>query len=308
MEKITKYLAGECSEQERLEVEEWKNASSDNLKKFQRYEKTWDMAKQTDCLLKPNVEKAWKQMKICMDSKKKKNINLSKWLTIAAVFMGVFTISYFFFAPSQVVENEFVVVATGLEKQKNPIILSDGTKVWLNENSELTYPTHYAKEKRIVSLKGEAFFDVAKNPNQPFQILLENETKVEVLGTSFNIKQNKKTEVDVFTGKVAFGNTEQIYLTKGMKGVFDNVKNTLKTEKFDENSLAWKTGILVFKTVPLNEITRSLSEYYKTPLFLTDKELSDKQISVSFDNQSLEEAIEILELIIEKEHIIKQGK
>ena len=93
-----------------------------------------------------------------------------------------------------------------------------------------------------------------------------------------------------------------------MKGVFDNVKHTLKTEKFDENSLAWKTGILVFKTASLNEIITSLSQYYKTPLSLTDKELSDKQISVSFDNQSLEEAIEILELIIEKEHIIKQGK
>lgn len=307
MEKITKYLAGECSEQERLEVEEWKNASSDNLKKFERYQRTWGMAKQTDCLLKPNVEKAWQQIKVCMDSKKKKNRNLSKWLTIAAVFMGILTISYFFFVPSQVEQSEFIVVTT-LQKQKNPIILSDGTKVWLNENSELTYPTHYAKDKRIVSLKGEAFFNVAKKTNQPFQILLDNETKVEVLGTSFNIKQDKKTEVDVFTGKVAFGNTKQIFLTKGMKGVFDNVKHTLKTEKFDENSLAWKTGILVFKTASLNEITTSLSQYYKTPLSLTDKELSDKQISVSFDNQSLEEAIEILELIIEKEHIIKQGK
>lgn len=308
MEKITKYLAEECSEQERLEVEEWKNASPDNLRKFERYQKTWDMAKNTDCLLKPNVEKAWQQMKICIDSKKKKKTNISQWLAIAAVFMGIITMSYFFFVPSQAIESEFIVVSTGIEKQMHPIILSDGTEVWLNKNSELKYPIHYAKDKRVVSLKGDAFFQVAKNPSKPFQILLENESKVQVLGTSFNIKQEEKTEVDVFTGKVAFGKKEQIYLTKGMKGVFDNVTETLKTEEFDENSLAWKTGILVFKKVVLHEIVKSLGEYHNKSLSLTDKELLNKEFSVSFDNQSLDEAIEILELIIEKEHIIKTNK
>ena len=90
--------------------------------------------------------------------------------------------------------------------------LADGTHVWLNAESELTYPTRFPNDIREVKLKGEAYFDVAKNPEKPFQVLT-NEIEVKVLGTSFNVSAY---ESERFTSVTLVGGSVAVQTDKGV--------------------------------------------------------------------------------------------
>jgi transmembrane sensor len=107
--------------------------------------------------------------------------------------------------------------------QQKELFLADGTLVVLNQNSKLEYPESFSGQQRVVKLSGEAYFNVAHNPEQPFLILTE-ESSVKVLGTSFNLRAYPSetfTEVEVESGKVAFSvnnSNSSLTLTANEKG------------------------------------------------------------------------------------------
>ncbi len=310
MEKIAKYLANECSPEERQEVELWLNNSEQNRKQFERYKKAWETASTANSLYSPKVNKAWDNISAKCNLKQENHSYRNQWLAVAALFLGMCTLGLWFSNTSQSMGKQqqlvWETISTRPNQKITPIILSDGTKIWLNAGSQLKYPKKYAKYKREVHLTGEAFFDVAKNPNKPFEILMEDQVSVKVLGTSFNINTKKENiEVDVFSGKVAFGKEQnQLNLLKGMKGVLNKSTESLKKQLADENALAWKTGILTFKRTPLKDVIDKLNTHYHVNLS-TDENHLDKEVNVTFDNQKLSEVIEILELTLGETKIIK---
>ena len=157
-----------------------------------------------------------------------------------------------------------VVTAIGGEYA---LILSDGTRVWLNADSELEYPVEFVKKERIVKLSGEAYFEVAPNPEQPF-IVEAGGIQTRVLGTAFNFSayrgENAST-ITLLTGKVAVsapGHAERVLLP-GQQLIYDaeNRKTVIK-EVDAEDFVVWKDGLFLFNDCGLEEIIPRLSRWY----------------------------------------------
>lgn len=146
--------------------------------------------------------------------------------------------------------------------------LADGTKVWLNSESELRFPVRFAAGGRDVYLKGEAYFQVKKNEGKPFTVFL-NESSVTVLGTSFNIKAYKDEE-NIYTtlveGSVRFSvekGGEPVVLHPGMQSVWNVESGKTEVKKVDVNQfIAWRDGRFVFPSTTLEELMMQLKRWY----------------------------------------------
>lgn len=195
--------------------------------------------------------------------------------------------------------NQSSSIEIATKEQTQTITLPDGSKVSLNENSILSYNKKF--EKRVVNLKGEAFFEVTKRNGQPFSIF-SNGTKTEVLGTSFNIKtndENKDVEVTVVTGKVAVSLAKipqkKVLLTSGDKAVYKPQAALIKKEKSnDKNFLAWKTHVLSYENKTLKEIIPELENFYKIKILVSNQQMLNCRFTVDFDNISTKEALKVI--------------
>jgi len=200
--------------------------------------------------------------------------------------------------------NDSLIALETIQGEKSEITLADGTKVWLNESSQLTYPDHFGNE-RIVQLKGEAFFDVAKDATRPF-IIETNKSDITVLGTSFNVRsyeEEAETTVAVRTGKVRFQpnkSAQKWELTANERISYDYANQRFNKEDADTpNEWTWHSGQLAFKNTKLKEVITTMEKQYGVKIQLSNTELYEcRHYSGAFDNGDVEEIIEALRLAI----------
>ena len=187
---------------------------------------------------------------------------------------------------------------------RSQVVLTDGTKVWLNAESTIKFQVPFPKEKRKVEVIGEAFFDVAKNPDQMFIVHSAN-VGVKVYGTRFNFKayqEDQNIEVILEEGKVGLtifepGNVKKTTMMPGDHAIVE--RNSNKTSVKNENIsrfIAWHTGKLVFDNSPMNEVAKMLERWYGIEVIISNPEIMDYRFTTTFDNESLFEVIELIEL------------
>ncbi len=177
--------------------------------------------------------------------------------------------------------------AVGQAEIKNKIIteaggeytftLSDGTKVWLNSLSEIEFPVSFKGDKRVVNLKGEAYFEVKHDSDRPFIVHSLNQS-IQVLGTCFNIKayeNEQKIYTTLIEGKVSVGSGgNNVVLSPGMESVCERENNEIETHTVNPYfSIAWRTGYFMFNNEDLDMILRVLSRWYGVE-FVYDKPAS----------------------------------
>ena len=154
-----------------------------------------------------------------------------------------------------------LVIPNGKEFQ---ITLADGTKVWLNAGSELSYPIKFNGNKRIVNLKGEAYFEVAKNPSKPF-VVESNKQTIEVLGTHFNINdyEGGESQVTLIEGKVQVESDKKSnkILTPGQQSSVKNGKMSIRNVDVNEY-IAWKNGEFTFNDEGLDKAMDKIKRWY----------------------------------------------
>lgn len=217
-EKIIKYLLGETSEEESLLVNQWLNENENNRKYFNEIEFVWKTSGIAQNIEQKDVEKDKEifihkigalpdEKTIKSTEPVRRSLQLFRtstgpkyyqWLRVAAIFIFAFFLSWtvFYFAnrnpdTGSLVYNQ-IITAKG---QKSQIILSDGTKVWLNSETTLKYPSAFNGEKREVILIGEAFFEVQKKDNKIPFIVKTSEIDIKVLGTCFNVMAYPDEEI-----------------------------------------------------------------------------------------------------------------
>ena len=161
------------------------------------------------------------------------------------------------------------------------LVLSDGTKVFLNADSELKYPVEFSDGKRIVDLKGEAYFEVHKDSLRPFVVRM-NGAEVTVLGTSFNVNtygDDGQIYTTLVNGSVRVSsvkNGQAEVLKPGMQSVMDVQSGQLTVREVDvEPYVAWREGRFVFRTMTLDLIMRQLQRWYDFEVFYQNPELKD---------------------------------
>ena len=153
------------------------------------------------------------------------------------------------------------------------LVLPDGTRVWVNAASSITYPTAFKNKERKVSIKGEAFFDIAQNKNQPFIVEVNNGPEIQVLGTQFNINaytDEPSTRTTLIAGSVKVKYDNQSLVLKPNQQAATSTKNLiLEPQPNIDEVLAWKYGSFLFDKAPLDVVMRQLSRWYDVDVVYT---------------------------------------
>jgi len=206
-------------------------------------------------------------------------------LRVAASILLVFSLSFVLYMKKNEIGNWLnpvrLVEARAAKGQTVLVKLEDGSRVWLNSDSRLTYPERFEGEKREIHLTGEAYFEVVHLAKKPF-IIESGEVKTVVLGTSFNIKaypHNRKVEVTVLTGKVAVITPDSkketantVYVTPDLKATYarDHVGIQTTSVKAKE-SIGWKEGKMLFNNTPLGQAIEEIERKYNVKLSCSDR-------------------------------------
>ncbi len=175
--------------------------------------------------------------------------------------------------------------------------LPDGTKVWLNSGSELTYPAVFSSGERRVQLVGEAYFKVNKGEIPFFVSNLGPEIKV--YGTEFNVNSYTNEEqvtVALAEGKVSLisGNKEE-YIKPGQVSSFDKKTKNITIENLDVNNYScWREGKYVFRDTSLSSIMRILQRQYNVNINLLDSQLGNYRYNMTIKNENLEQILQLL--------------
>lgn len=210
---------------------------------------------------------------------------------------------------------------------KTNLILPDGTRVWLNAGSSLTYDAAYGKNIREVALSGEAFFDVVKNKDKPF-IIHASKINIKVLGTEFNVRSyasDKTTEASLIRGsiEVTFKDKpdKKIILKPNEKIVVDNNRSLENIKPVNQNksekgmnaegvairnlTYEHKTGIiietswvenkLIFQDESFEDIARQLERWYGVSIKFQNEQLKGNHLTGSFKNETVRKALDALQ-------------
>jgi hypothetical protein len=181
------------------------------------------------------------------------------------------------------------------------LILADGTKVWLNAASSLTYPTAFDLHERKVMLTGEAYFEVVKNASAAFKVVTPNQT-VEVLGTHFNVNayvDEAATTTTLLEGSVRISSAAGKKVLKPGEQAQTNANSgtILMTSGVDAgNAIAWKNGVFSFENEDLEMIMREVSRWYDIKIIYDGPLPKEKFVGEIPRNSKLSEVCRILEL------------
>ncbi len=167
------------------------------------------------------------------------------------------------------------------------LVLADGSRVYLNAESQLKFPVAFIGDERKVYLKGEAYFDVAKNEGKPF-IVETDEVKVEVLGTEFDVRAYEEEEVVSTTlvdGKVkVWAGDRDIALLPSEQAVWTSSEEKLEVRQVDvERYVGWKNGRLVFDKTPIHQIMDEMERWYDLKVEYRKEELKNETFSLNIE-------------------------
>jgi len=184
-------------------------------------------------------------------------------------------------------------------------VLPDGTKVWLNAKSSIKYQLPFVQKERNIKLSGEAFFEVTKNQKSPFIIESQN-SFVKVLGTKFNVKsypEDDEIAVALQEGSVDFktinseNKTIQSILKPSEYLVYKKTDKSLSvSNKNIERFTSWRQNRLTLDETPINEVAVLLERWYGIQVEIVDKELMNYKFTTTFENESLSQVLELLEI------------
>ncbi|MEO8584191.1 MAG: FecR domain-containing protein, partial [Flavitalea sp.] len=180
------------------------------------------------------------------------------------------------------------------------VVLPDGSEIWLNAGSSIRFPSKFDGSERLVSLTGEAYFEVAKNKERPFRVTSGNMT-VNVLGTHFNVNaygENGLIRTSLLEGsvKIIRGGTSNI-LKPGQQAVLDDLHEGIETNNANmQQVLAWKNGLFQFEGADIRTIMGEISRWYDVQVVYVGNVPSRSFEGKISRSSQLSEVLEILEL------------
>lgn len=282
----------------------------------------------------PDVEAEWQSFKrkhVSDETPKRftSNVKAFRWgaaLLAAASIALLFVLwptapaSYTVFEASRVAQEVTMKTHEGIHTLNIPrgmnkqLTLADGTQVWLNAESSLQYPeTFEGKEQRVVYLKGEAYFEVAKDSLHPF-LVKTDALETRVLGTAFNVRaySSDDTQVTLVEGsvKVSDKHHHELQLQPGEHATVRK-GSALKSAQVEEASAyrSWADGQFYFDDVELVEIMRELGRWYNVDILFTHREIMDDRLHFQADrNGTLADALELLNSMQKVKARIENGQ
>lgn len=299
-ESISKFLSGEMSEEENAAFKKLIDSNAEYAQIVAASEKDLNLINDYNQINEDyNANYAWNKVYSRISNKKSISIFTNKkfkqFIQFAAMLLIVVglglvssKIYYNYLSPYQ----SFV---SHKNESNKSIVLADGSTITLNGEAKLIYPRKFNSATRNVSLEGEAFFSITKNPDKAF-VINAKAAEIKVLGTSFNvIADDDKVEVLVESGKVRFSeinNTEKaVFLEKGDYAI---LKENLLSKSLmnDDNYLSWKTQKMVFRSMPLKDVAKVIERTYHVSIQFENEDIAKEEINTTFDQESLNHVLD----------------
>ncbi|AKD58221.1 FecR family protein [Spirosoma radiotolerans] len=312
---LAKYLSGECSQDERLQVEQWLEIP-ENFTLFQSIEAAWRKVTPLREAERFSLEEGQNRLLAKLEESRVTHAKpneftlkpIYKWVMAASV-SALLLVSVFWKNQSGLSVNRESyrpIQQISQAGQRKQVRLPDGSLVWLNENSSLVFPETFAVDQRTVTLTGEGFFEVVPNKKKPF-IVQSAGLATRVLGTSFNVKtyaDKSVATVSVATGKVevskAKGSSwEKIaQLIPQQRVVVNRENNQTYIDTVSLSSIAaWRMNSLNFRNSTMGNIIQTLESHYNITIELENEALKQCKIMASFEPRaSLKEVLSLLSL------------
>jgi ferric-dicitrate binding protein FerR (iron transport regulator) len=321
-ELLTSYFSGTLTGDEERELEEWKEASEENLMVFKNAEKVWQSLNILQEMRGYNVSQALSNVhrKTQKSSDQIQKTFLFYWQRIAAILLlPLFIGGAIYFTKAKQTSGNSVVWQTistppGVKSQ---IQLPDGTLVWLNSGTNLSFPSSFSDGTRNVKLLGEAFFEVAKDEKHPFTVDL-GKINIEVVGTKFNAinyEQEGQTEVVLASGKVRlferYENQRRLIseMEPGQQAIYLNAGNTISLKNVDTGKYtSWIEGKLIFRDDPMDEVVRKLDRWFNVQIEITDPNIGGYIYTATFQNETIEQILSLIKRTSPVEYAIIPGE
>ncbi len=314
---IKRWLDGEKTEQNRKKIEQWLLENPENIEVLQELEGRWIEAEdeEFDSLHAFDVlsKKLDDKTRVLVPEARSKRFS---WLRIAvsllfltAVGLGALWLSDL---NKEVKALAYITKTTG-RGQLSKVTLMDGTVVQLNSGSSIRYPENYGASTREIILTGEAYFDVVRDTLHPFMVKT-GEITTTVLGTSFNVRAFSKedVEVTVTTGKVNVrkegkdGKASSLDLLPGEQALYRGQNRELVFQKVETAPyLAWMERSVSFRKLPFPQALDQLSRVYNVRIENTGNRGAECLVRGKYQNQSLEEILKGLQLIVDFDYEFK---
>jgi transmembrane sensor len=315
---LKKYLKGQCTPEEELAVEEWYNS----------YENESDYLSAISALQKRRLKN---RIRSRIDNVIGQGITRNhrlRYLAYAAPGIAAcLVIALLFFRKSEqpaVADTRFITV-TNTTKNIHKQLLSDGSQVWMMPGACLKYSRAFTGNKREVTLTGESFFEVTKNPLKPF-IIYSGNLVTKVWGTSFRVRDAKDlpyADVTVVTGKVSVKLLHPLFFHEQRKSranmageymIYPNQQVTYlkKTKVFAEKPkpdmtalVIWKKASISFDNKPLDEVIPVLDKAYHVNIMATDNKINNYLLTADLNGMNFPEIMEILHKALDVDYEIK---
>ncbi len=337
-EIITKILSGESTPQDNLDLINWLNRNQENIDEFNGKERVWNAINVVFAKEKYDDKTAYNKFINDINRPQRKYSNNSgvkrfltrtlQWAAIGLILIG-FGALVFHIISDQVsrleADNYEVIVPVG---SRSNLILTDGTSVWLNAGSRLSYSKNFGENDRLVHLEGEAYFDVTSNPSNPF-IVRTMHLDVKAFGTVFNVKaysDEDVTETLLVSGRVEVSvvdrsiKAEPVLLSQNQMISFSHSKGAtvilptepeveeFEIEKSDvelatkpslsitsvqdtDDYTSWKDGRLVFRSESLKNLSRKLERFYNVNIYLEDESIKELKFTGIMEEVTIEEVL-----------------
>lgn len=198
----------------------------------------------------------------------------------------------------EVAAPEKITISSAANEKNIEVLLADGSTVYLNRNSSLTYPKNFRSGTRRVQIRGEAFFDIARDEEHPF-IIDAGKANIRVLGTSFNvITENASSEVEVYvsSGKVMVTSEDGARSLTLEPEEVGRVSGTTAVQKRNTNVnyMAWHTEMLVYDGERLGIVFEDLKRAYNIEIRVADPEINDFRLTSPFEQQPHDTIVKLI--------------
>jgi transmembrane sensor len=302
---IAAYLGGTASEEDTDFLKNWVESSDENRRFYLKMKNIWDVSN-------PGTDPETISSNIAL-AKVLKQINrdkaespfwryLQKVAAILLLPLLLAIIVQFIVQKQSKNQPETYSEIQSAPGTRQQITLSDSSRVWLNSGSVLRYPLKFSGTKRLVYLKGEAYFEVESDKSRPFTVQTSS-VNVTATGTCFNVlafEGEKNIEITLVKGKVdVFQNNKRNMNIASMEAgqhltynSNNQSSNLLSCDTY--RYVSWKDGKLIFRNQPLNEVVKRIGQTYNMDIELQGEELQEYRYRATFENESPDEILKLL--------------
>lgn len=298
---LLRYVNRELTGRRRIEVEEWIRASAENRKMAEDvYELSFAVAS-LEVIKRSAPQKALEKVHKRIRQKQFRQFYLFVQKAAAVLLLPLLLLSGYLLLHLREEAPVFYLEARMTPGMTGSTVLPDGTKIWLNSSSSLTYPNRFSGQTREVTLDGEAYFEVVHQPDKPF-IVHTGRSCVKVLGTTFNIdaySSNDFIAATLVEGSIEFNyrnkdNLSRTLAVKPSQQVYYDKKTSEATagETYVPKDIAWKNGQIILRETPLSDILWILSKRFNVEFIVKDPAFYHYSFTGVFTNQQIERVLE----------------